>query len=176
MPEVPCQHCMTPIEFPDEWAQQAIECPSCKQSTFLAVVKSEPDSAAGRPPAVQFVPPLDAPTHPLSAGNQSRQHGRVITLSGWADKAQLGGTVMAIFGVLVLVFGWIAGDVGEKHYKLPIILAGANMLVIGLTVFGGVSFIYPPFSCSICRKSLKGKSEKFCPKCGAELGGEGIGE
>ena len=66
---------------------------------------------------------------------------------------------MAIFGVLVLVFGWIAGDVGEKHYKLPIILAGANMLVIGLTVFGGVSFIYPPFSCSVCRKSLKDKSE-----------------
>ena len=83
---------------------------------------------------------------------------------------------MAIFGVLVLVFGWIAGDVGEKHYKLPIILAGANMLVIGLTVFGGVSFIYTPFSCSVCRKSLKDMSEKFCPKCGVELGGEAIGE
>ena len=176
MPEVPCQHCMTPIEFPDEWAQQAIECPSCKQSTFLAVVKSEPDSDAARPPAVQFVPPPDAPTHPLPAGSQKRQQGRVITLSGWADKAQLGGTVMAIFGVLVLVFGWIAGDVGEKHYKLPIILAGANMLVIGITVFGGVSFIYPPFSCSVCRKSLKSESEKFCPKCGAELEGEEIGE
>ena len=100
----------------------------------------------------------------------------MITLGGWADKAELGGTVMAIFGVLVLVFGWIAGDVGEKHYKLPIMLAGANMLVIGLTVFGGVSFIYPPFSCSVCRKYLKSESEKFCPKCGAELGGEGIGE
>ena len=43
---------MTPIEFPDEWAQQAIECPSCKQSTFLAVVKSEPDPA--QPARLQF--------------------------------------------------------------------------------------------------------------------------
>ena len=127
MPEVPCQHCMTPIKFPDEWAQQAIECPSCKQSTFLTVVKSEPDSAADRPPAVQFVPPPEAPTHPLSAGSQSsRQHGRVITLSGWADKAELGGAVMAMFGILVLVAEWKGRDVAEKYYKLPTMLAAAS--------------------------------------------------
>ena len=142
----------------------------------MAVVKSEPDSDAARPPAVQFVPPPDAPTHPLPAGSQNRQQGRVITLSGWADKAKLGGTVMAIFGVLVFVIGWKVVDVAEEHYTLPTMLAGGIMLVIGLTVFGGVSFIYPPFSCSVCRKSLKDKSEKFCPKCGAELGGEVIGE
>ena len=56
---------------------------------------------------------------------------------------------MAIFGVLVLVFGWIAGDVGEKHYKLPIILAGANMLVIGLTVYFVLYIFYPQFCCSV---------------------------
>ena len=138
MPEVPCQHCMTPIEFPDEWAQQAIECPSCKQSTFLAVVKSEADSAAARPPAVQFVPPPDAPTHPLPAGSQSRQHGRVITLSGWADKAELGGAVMAMFGMLVFVAGWRVVD-GRLT-----MLAGCIMLVIGLTVFFVFNLVYPP--------------------------------
>ena len=173
MPEVPCQHCMTPIEFPDEWAQQAIECPSCKQSTFLAVVKSEPDSAAARPPAVQFVPPPDAPTHPLPAGSQSRQHGRVITLSGWADKAELGGAVMAMFGMLVFVAGWRVVDGVDGRLTM---LAGGIMLVIGLTVHFVLYIFYPQFCCSVCRKSLKDKSEKFCPKCGVELGGEAIGE
>ncbi len=174
MPEVPCKHCMTPIEFPDEWAQQAIECPSCKQSTFLAVVKSEPDSAAARPPTVQFVPPPDAPTHPLPAGSsQNRQQGRVVTLSRWADKAQLGGAVIAAIGALVFVAGWRV--VGGVDGRLTM-LAGGIMLVIGLTVYFVFNLVYPQFSCSVCRKSLKDKSEKFCPTCGAELGGEVIGE
>ena len=173
MPEVPCQHCMTPIEFPDEWAQQVIECPSCKQQTFLTVVKSETDSAAVRPPAVQFVPPSDAPTHPLLVGSQNRQQGRVIILSGWADKTRLGATVMAIFGMLALVAGWRVIDGVDG---LLTMLVGGIILVIGLTVFGVVSFMYPPFSCSVCRKPLKSESEKFCPKCGAELEGEEIGE
>ena len=173
MPEVPCQHCMTPIEFPDEWAQQVIECPSCKQSTFLAVVKSEPDSAAARPPGVHVVSPSDAPTHPLPAGSQNRQQGRVITLSGWADKAQLGGAVIAAIGALVFVAGWRV--VGGVDGRLTM-LAGGIMLVIGLTVYFIFNLVYPQFSCSVCRKSLKDKSEKFCPTCGAELGGEVIGE
>ena len=173
MPEVPCQHCMTPIEFPDEWAQQVIECPSCKQSTFLAVVKSEPDSAAARPPGVHVVSPSVAPTHPLPAGSQNRQQGRVITLSGWADKAQLGGAVIATIGMLVFVAGWRVVD--GVNGRLTI-LAGGIMLVIGLTVYFVFNLVYPQFSCSVCRKSLKDKSEKFCPTCGAELGGEVIGE
>ena len=172
MPEVPCQHCMTPIEFPDEWAQQAIECPSCKQSTFLAVVKSEPDSAAARPQFSLFRLRMRQRTR-FPAGSQSRQHGRVITLSRWADKAELGEAVMAMFGMLVFVAGWRVVDGVDGRLTM---LAGGIMLVIGLTVYFVFNLVYPQFSCSVCRKSLKDKSERFCPKCGAELGGEVIGE
>ncbi len=83
---------------------------------------------------------------------------------------------MAMFGMLVFVFGWKVGDVAEKHYKLPTMLAGSIMLVIGLTVYFVLYIFYPQFCCSACRKSLKGKSGKFCPKCGVELRGEAIGE
>ena len=100
----------------------------------------------------------------------------MITLSGWADKAELGGAVMAMFGMLVLVFGWKVGDVFEEHYKLPTMLAGGIMLVIGLTVYFVLYIFYPQFCCSVCRKSLKGEKVQLCPKCGAELGGEAIDE
>ena len=55
-------------------------------------------------------------------------------------------------------------------------LVGGIMLVIGLTVYFVFNLVYPQFCCSVCRKSLKDKSEKICPKCGVELGGEAIGE
>ena len=64
----------------------------------------------------------------------------------------------------------------QKNITLPTMLAGGIMLVIGLTVFGVVSFIFPEHCCSVCRKSLEDKAEKFCPNCGAELGGEAVGE
>ena len=97
----------------------------------------------------------------------------MITLSGWADKAQLGGAVIAAIGALVFVAGWRV--VGGVDGQLTM-LAGGIMLVIGLTVYFVFNLVYPQFSCSICRKSLQDKSEKFCPKCGVELGGEAIGE
>jgi len=115
MLEVPCQHCMTPIEFPDEWAQRAIECPSCNQQTFLATVKNEPDSDAARSPKVQFVPPSDAPS-PQAAG-QGQQHGRVITINEWACNAKNSGAGAAIVGVLVIIIGMKTGIfLGMKKY------------------------------------------------------------
>ena len=100
----------------------------------------------------------------------------MITLSGWADKAQLGGAVIATIGAFVFVAGWrVAGGVDDPVGRLTM-LAGGIMLVIGLTVYFVFNLVYPQFSCSVCRKSLKDKSEKFCPKCGAELGGEVSGE
>ena len=80
---------------------------------------------------------------------------------------------MAMFGMLVFVVGW---RVVDSVNGLLTMLAGGIMLVIGLTVYFVLYIFYPQFCCSVCRKSLKGKSEKFCPKCGVELGGEAIGE
>ena len=77
---------------------------------------------------------------------------------------------MAAIGVLVFVAGW---RVGGGRLTM---LAGGIMLVIGLTVYFVFNLVYPQFSCSVCRKSLKDESDKFCPKCGVELGGEAIGE
>ena len=174
MLEVPCQHCMTPIEFPDEWAQRAIECPSCNQQTFLATVKNEPDSDAARSPKVQFVPPSDAPS-PQAAG-QGQQHGRVITINEWACNAKNSGAGAAIVGVLVIIIGMKTG-IFWGHEEVLVVSAGFVLLSIGLIGYAVVSYAYPTlFCCSFCRNSLKDKSERFCPKCGAELGGEAIGE
>ena len=164
MPEVPCQHCMTSIEFPDEWTHQVIECPSCNQQTFLAIVNSKPDSDAARPPKVQFVPPSDVPS-PQAAG-QSQQHGRVITINEWAGNAQNWGAGAAIVGVIVFFFG-------VTYYDSITLSAGAIMFSIGLLGYAVVSYAYPTlFCCSFCRNSLKDKSDRFCPTCSAELGGE----
>ena len=80
---------------------------------------------------------------------------------------------MAMFGMLVFVAGWRVVDGVDGRLTM---LAGGIMLVIGLTVYFVLYIFYPQFCCSVCRKSLKDKSEKFCPKCGVELGGEAIGE
>ena len=169
MPEVPCQHCMTSIEFPDEWTHQVIECPSCNQQTFLAVVKSEPDPDAARPPKVQFVPPSDAPSP--QAASEGQQHGRVITINEWADNVRKWGAGTVIFEVLVFFSG------RTVTFDAITMLACAIIFFVGLLGYAVVSYAYPTlFCCSFCRNSLKDKSERFCPKCGAELGGEVIGE